>query len=407
MGVYDLYRKRVNSTLTDSEIAQCEMAQQIKDNFKQQPNYHQVYKNLDNSTMYDVLITNGSVKDKSVGYKMLISYPYDTFVFDSGDYVNFTYGGVDTTWLLTSIDKTYLYDTKGRIERCNNDLKWIDQFGNIQSYKCVILDALKEDRVKDNKTIMISDGYIMVEVQENNDTKLIRDNKRFIFNGNAYKVRSVINFVDTNTMTFVMVTDTINNETDDLVNNIANAYGYTYEISINQSDFEQSVGYTSSLSYTLLLNGNESNEAVEWISSNEEIATINNNGEIELLDEGSITFTVRMVNNPSISDSITVTSTAIPSGISENIISPNITEILQEDTQIYTVYNYVDNVQTSDEFTVSLSGALNKYYTFTLIDNNTFSIKSLGYTSTKLNVLCTNNTDVTTVSTQIQLKGLW
>ena len=254
---------------------------------------------------------------------------------------------------------------------------------------------------------MISDGYIMVEVQENNDTKLIRDNKRFIFNGNAYKVRSVINFVDTNTTTFIMVTDTINNETDDLINNIANVYGYTYELSIGQSDFEQSIGYTSSLSYTLLLNGNESNEAVEWISSDESIATINNNGEIDLLTEGEVTFTVRMVNNPSISDSITVTVASIPSGISENIISPNITEILQGDTQVYTVYNYLDNVQTSHEFTISLSGALNKYYTFTLINNNTFSIKSLGYTDTKLNVLCTNNTNATQVSLQIQLKGLW
>jgi hypothetical protein len=407
LGVYDLYRKRVNSTLTDSEIAQCEMTQQIKDNFKGQPNYHQVYKNLDNSVMYDVLITNGNVKDKSVGYKMLVSYPYDDFIFDSGDYVNFNYGGVDSTWLLTSIDRTYLYDVKGRIERCNNELKWIDSFGDLQVYKCVIEYAIREDRVKDNKTVMLPDGYIRVQVQENEYTSLIRDNKRFIFNGNAYKIRSIINYVDSNVVTLVMLTDTINTVADDLINNIANAFGNTYEISINQNNFEQEVGYTGTLSYTLLLNGNESNEDVEWISSDETIATINNDGEIELLSEGNVTFTVRMVSNTNISDSIDILVTDLPSGISKNIISPNVTEILQGETQVYTVYNYLDGVQTADTFAITFSGASSKYYELNVIDDNTFSVTSFGYTDTKLNVLCINDTDATQVGKNIQLKGFW
>jgi len=42
-----------------------------------------------------------------------------------------------------------------------------------------------------------------------------------------------------------------------------------------------------------------------------------------------------------------------------------------------------------------------------IIDGNHFSITSLGYTSTKLLVTCTNTTDATTTSISIQLEGAW
>lgn len=408
MGVYDLYRKQVGSTLTDKQLIECDMTQQIKDNFTKQPNYHQVYRNLETATPYDVLITTGNIKDNSVGYKNLISYPYDTYIFDNGDYIHMTYGGESTTWLLTSLDKPSLYEVKGRIERCNNDLKWIDNYGEVKSYKCVISDVLKEDRFKDSKNITLPDGFISVEVQGNAFTDTLNINKRFLFNGQAWKLRSIMDLVDKNTRTFIMVKDTVNEATDDLINNIADAYEYDYELVINQDDFEQAIGYSSTLSSTLTLNGEVSTEAIEWLSSNITKATINSStGLINLLGLGSVNFTARMVDNISVNDSITVSITATPSGISENIISPNIANVLKDETQIYTVYNYVDNVQSADTFTFVPSGALSRYYTLTSINGNSFSVKSLGYTSTKLTITCTNNTDSSTVTKEISLKGLW
>lgn len=409
MGQYDLYRSRMRGNITNSEIANDDIEQDIKDDFYRQPNYYQVYLNS-GSTLYDVLISSGNTREKTVGYKILTSYPYSTYVFDSGDYITWTYGGESTEWLLTTIDKPNLYSVSSRIKRCNNDLKWIDSNGETQSYKCVIEDKLNDDTLQEKKEIILTRGSIFVTVQSNSDTIQIRDSKRFIFDGNAYKVRSVLNFTDMNTLTFVMDVDMINDEYDDVINNIANTNNYNYSLTVNENDFEQIVGYTDTLSYVLTLDSEEITKDVEWASSDESVATINSStGAIELLSLGSVTFTARMTNNTSVSDSVTVTVVGSLSSTEENRISPNITEIIQGATksQTYTVYNYVDKVASGDTFTITASGASEDYYTLEIVDGNTFTVTSLGYTSTLLTIICTNDTDATTTSINIQLKGLW
>jgi len=408
LGVYDLYRKRMSSSLSDSEVADCEISTDIKSNFTQQPNYRQVYRNDDLATAYDILFANGNVKDKTVGYKQLISYPYDTYVFQKGDYIHMAYGGESTTWLLTTLEATALYDVKGRLEQCNNDMKWIDSNGVLQSYRCVIQDEIKEDRIRDNRYITIPDGYIRVYVQSNSDTSQLKTNQRFIFNGSAYQIRSVINYADTGLIRYIMVKDAENEETDDLINNIADVYSKTYSISIVQDNFEQEVGYTNILDYNLTLNDEVSTADVEWVSSDLNIATINSStGQINLLALGSVTFTARMSENADISDAITVTVVGSLSSLEDNLISPDISSIYQGETQTYTAYNYVDNVASADTFTIVGSGASTDNYTLTIIDGNSFSVKSLGYDATALTITCTNDTDASTVVKQIGLKGLW
>ena len=408
MGFYDLYRATTFSTSSDKAIVEGDIVQNIKDNFHSQPNYHQVYKNMVTATPYDVLISVGNVKDKEVGYKTLISYPYDTYVFDNGDYVDFDYGNENSTWLITSLDKFSLYEVKGRIERCNNDLKWVDSNGVIQSYKCIVTAGIREDRSRENKNIVTPDGFIDVRVQYNADTDQVTSNNRFLFNGKAFRVRSVSDLTDNNIITLTMVKDVINLDMDDVANNIANAYDYNYSISIIQDDFEQLVGYSATLTNTLTLNGDENSSAVEWVSSDTNIATINeSSGLINLVSTGSVVFTARMVDNPAVSDSITVDVVGALSGVSENIISPNVTEVLRGNTQVYTVYNYVDNVQTADTFTITASGASSDKYTLSIIDGNSFSITGNDYSSTLLDVLCTNDNDSSTKTINIKLKGLW
>jgi hypothetical protein len=398
----------MNSSKTDSEVAECEISSNIKLNFTQQPNYRQVYKNLDYSTTYDILFANGNVKDKTVGYKQLISYPYDDYMFSKGDYIHMTYGGELTTWLLITLDTTALYDVKGRIEQCNNTMKWQDSNGVTMSYPCVIQDEIREDRIRGNKTITLPDGYITVYVQENEHTGNLKINKRFIFNGTAYEIRSLINYADTGLIRFIMVKDTENSETDDLVNNIADVNESSYTITILEDSFDQEVGYTSTLNYNLSLNGEVSTKDVEWISSDDSIATINSStGAIELLSLGSVTFTVRMTDNTDVSDNISINVVGSLPSTDDNIISPDISNIFQGETQTYNVYNYTDNVQTADTFTIVASGADSDKYTLTIIDGNSFSVKSLGYSSDILTITCTNNIDASVVIGQIKLKGLW
>jgi len=408
LGVYDLYRARMNSSITDSEVADCEISSNIKEYFDQQPNYRQVYKNFEYTTTYDILFADGNVADKTVGYKRLISYPYDTYSFSKGDYIHVTYGGETTTWLLTTLDLTSLYNVNGRLEQCNNTLKWRDSNDKLRSYPCVIQDEIREDRTKSNKMITLPDGYVNVYVQNNVYTQELTVNKRFIFNGSAYQIRSIVNYADTGLIKYVMLKDTDNSELDDLTNNIANSDELTYFIDVIETDFEQEVGYTSTLNYTLTLNDESSDADVEWISSDENVGTINSStGVINLLTLGSVTFTARMTDNTDVSASVAVTVVGSLSSVDSNIISPEINNVFQNETQIYTVYNYTDNVQTADTFTIVGSGADADKYTLTVISGNSFSVKSLEYSSTDLTVTCTNDVDATVVTKDITLKGLW
>ena len=408
MGVYDLYRARTQCSTSESTLKQDGMEQQIKDNFESQPNYHQVYLNTDLATLYKVLIAKGNTKDKVVGYKILTSYPYDTYVFDSGDYITWTYGGETSVWLLTSIDKTYLYNVNARIRRCNNDLKWIDSNGEIPSYKCVVYDEI-EVSIKDDEKLMIAEGSILVEAQSNSDTLLINENQRFIFNGKAYKTSQVINIFDNNIIRLIMELDVVNDDLDDLANNIANVNSYDYQININEESFEQIVGYTDTLTYNLTLDNEDVAKDTEWVSSDESIATIDNNGNIQLLAVGTVTFTVRMADNTDVSDTLTITVVGTLPSTESNQILPNVTNILQGDTQIYTVCKYVDNVANSDTFTITVNDITDAsyYYTLNIIDGNTFCVTSLRYLPTDLIVTCTNDNDATTTSITINLKGLW
>jgi hypothetical protein len=378
----------------------------MEDVFENSANYNLVYKNFDYATTYKTLIMNYNSERDSVGVKKLVSYPYATVRFEIGDYIHWTYGGSQKTWLMTSLDKQFTYNVNGRMERCVNNLKWIDSYGKTVSYPCVMDDKLNETTFDFKAPMYYAPGTIFVIVQKNVDTNTLKVNDRFIFDGQAFKIQGVNNFIDGNTIKFSMFKDIIADD-DDLVNGIANATTNTYTLSINQNNFQQIVGYTSTLTATLKLNGEVVTEGLTWSSSNVSKATINSGGVFALLATGSATFTCSMTGNASVVDTVTVTIAASPSTVKENRINPQVTSILQNNTQVYTVYQYVNNVKSSSAFTFAVSGANSSKYAFTTINGNGFSVKSLGYHATKLTVTCTNVSDSSTATIEIQLKGLF
>lgn len=195
----------------------------IKQDFKTNLSYFPVTKNLDMSKTYDAWIYDGNREDKILGNKQFLSYPYDTLQFDIGDYVGFQYGDNYENWLITSIDKSRLWNVTGKIDRCVADLKWVDKDGKVQSYPCVVKEATRVTP-DFNKLVITQQGYISVIVQENVDTDLLKINNRFLFgipnNYTAFRVDLINNFTKTRSITLNMRVDTIAAE-DDLVNGIA------------------------------------------------------------------------------------------------------------------------------------------------------------------------------------------
>jgi hypothetical protein len=399
------------SELTDSQVNTNDIVWQIKEDFYQHPNYYSIYKNSTPSVNYDVLIQSGDTKDKNVPYKLLTSYPYDTFSFDTGDYIHWTYGGVSSTWLMFALDKQYLHACTGRIYKCNNNLKWVDDNGITRNYPCVVGYGIRESRTDERKNIVIPDGIIVVTVQSNTYTQSIIHSDRFLLgtNGeyNAYRVNAIQNITDENLIEFTMFYEALS-ANDDIVNGIADKYENSYTVEILQPSISQVAGYTGTLTATVKRNGIVVTEGVTWSSSNVAKVSINNSGNYTLVAIGSAIITCAITNQPTITDTVTLTVVANLPVTKQVVISPDVTSIKQNVEQTYTVYKYTDNVVNVDTFTFTASGVTDtSYYTLTTINGNSFKVKCLKYNVTPLVITCVSAVDATTKTISINLKSLW
>ncbi len=211
------------------------ITEQLKSSFEESPDYVQVYKNYDFEKLYKTRIFEGNEKDKKLGYKFLQSYPYDLPQFKIGDYVHWKYDHINlSTWLMISLDTQHLYDVRGRIMLCNNYLRWIDNTGKVISYECVFEDTLTYASFKyGDAGVVQPNGTIVVLVPQNDDTRSVYKNQRFLFNGVPYVVNNFIRSVNTNFLEIYMF-ETQLLDKDDVKNNIA-YNGVEQEINLDTS----------------------------------------------------------------------------------------------------------------------------------------------------------------------------
>ncbi len=118
--------------------------EKVRESFFRNPQFQTVYKNFNYDEPLWVWIGEGDYDYKQVGYQKMFSYPYDEYKFDIGDYITCIYNDIETTWLITSISKNQKYNVIAHIEKTNNSLKWIDDYGKLISYRCVVDDKYLE-----------------------------------------------------------------------------------------------------------------------------------------------------------------------------------------------------------------------------------------------------------------------
>jgi hypothetical protein len=115
-----------------------------------------------------------------------------------------------------------------------------------------------------------------------------------------------------------------------------------------------------------------------------------------------------MTNNPLITDTITINVVASTTPVTETMISPNETYLIQSDpATVYTVYKLINNVQQADTFTITTSGVATAKYECVVISGNSFSVRNIEQDDNVLTVLCTNNVDASTKTISIVLGGLY
>lgn len=197
----------------------------IVDGFEMSPSYEVVYKNYDMTKPLKSWISEGNKKDKIVGFKDFISYPYEDIKFKVGDFVSWRYRKGDpnlSVWLIESFDEQQYFNARGRILECNQKVKWRKSDKTVESVDCVLMDSMtyvnflgqgKDGLVEPN-------GSIVIMTQNNATTNYIQKNRRFIFGENVYMVKQTFRAVNNNFLR-VFLSEVPQQDEDDFVNQIA------------------------------------------------------------------------------------------------------------------------------------------------------------------------------------------
>ena len=278
----------------------------------------------------------------------------------------------NSVWITTNTDN-YHYNTQSAIiRRCNNTLNLINSNGCIIREPCIVGYSIKYANIYYNTSVEIPQGTIVVTAQNNDITQGININDRFILDNQAFKIKSVKDYLRSNTtigesvplIEFEMYVDAISPD----------------------DDFELCIANMSR--YKGIYKPYE---------------------EVKPSDKATSLVGEAIVGTSVVGESET--------NIGAIVIEPYPVKLYQGEQQTYTcsAYGYVTSCGCRDsydyeepidvEFVFSTSGANPNRYKFEVIDGNTFSVMCLGKSTVPLVVTCSGGGVSKQVT--IDLRGLY
>lgn len=364
-----------------------------------------------------------SVISPSTGQKL--GDDFKNFIFSNSEpsvFVGELFKWKNNYWIATNTNTYESVSNNCVVRRCNNMLKWIDKNGNILSEPCIMIETIKQSNDYSGDKLTTVSGFTGLFCQRNENTNKIVSNQRFLFgtkeNRKAFRVfgdgvKNFLNSVTDDDTSPSVIELTIGGsyvypDIDDLVNGIPNRYLDSYTININDVDFDELVGYTKQLTATVKRGDDIVLEApVKWETSNENVISVTLDGVIELIGLGTATITCTLGDNGLITDTILITSTSSKTNKYEIKINPNILEINEGLTEIFTINLYENDIKILDTFEFTILGTVpSNQYLFTPIDGNSFSIKNKeAYFVSPLIIRCVSG--IHSQDIQISLKGAW
>jgi hypothetical protein len=151
----------------------------VKEGFTTNLYYKLVHKNLDENSNYHVWIFDGNNKEKKI--KKFQSYPYPAVQFKSGDYISYTDdSGNYQIWLIIDLDQTNEWEVTGEVRQCVYELKWQNASGDIIHRWCTIDTYSVGDGLQVTDVIRALDGTFKIKLPFDNETKLLKEDKRFL-----------------------------------------------------------------------------------------------------------------------------------------------------------------------------------------------------------------------------------
>lgn len=255
----------------------------------------------------------------------------------------------DNNWLIyNEIAESRHSKYKGIMRKCNHEIKFI-LGGVIRSFPSIV--SAKTHGV-DYGTVNMAEGKIMVTMQDNQLTRLIELNKRFILaNAQPYKIvgidRTMVGLV-----TFTADLDAIK-VNDDLENGIAN----TDQIDVYHIEVESTMiineGSSQQLNFTMYKNRDIISFPVTFASSDESVVTIEETGLITAHSEGTATITITKADDEDVFAKVNITVEA--NVIVYSIIVSGNPSIRVNQSLVYSAKVLENGIETNEIVTWSIS----------------------------------------------------
>ena len=323
-----------------------------------------------------------------------------------------------SVWLAYNPDNISSTVANSIFRRCNAVWNHLDFFGNVVSEPIVVEPERANASTPDvQNSQRISTGYYNVICQYNDFTRQINDNTRLVLGSKTYGVTGYGDFSQEFTgdystvhvLNFTIRVETKNEETDDMVNHVAEGLTFDWKAMISGLD---TLTIGKSFNYTVISyrNGVElplsgENAPVYTLSVDDTSIASVADSIVTAIAEGTVTITATLTQNPSITDTKTIT---VISAIGARTVRFR-TEI-PESAQPFTtftvlggIYNPDGTLRTSDFVDWTLSGADENAYSYT-IDHNLLTVNVYGYSETPLTITASKDALVP-ISANVQLCG--
>lgn len=305
------------------------------------------------------------------------------------------------SWLVLSevAQKRYTY-YRSEIRKCNFTVNFvIDEL--VKPMACII-DSVTTDKLT-NRLFEMPDGKMVITLPNNDLTEKIEVNHRIVKFNTAWRVYGH-DFTEDGLIK-LFVERQLPSEKDDMVNEIPDGLDLNYAIIINNSETELAPGATLQINAVVTLNSRVADKPLSFAVDNEELATIDSNGLLTAIDEGNVTITATMADNPTIMATIIVTITDTPASVTELVINgPD--SIIKGKTGEFTVTKLVNGIEQPCDVDFYLTGdnLPASAFTLTKVTNNVCTIKC---NEVLYHVTLTATEDELTAGKAITLKGLF
>lgn len=357
---------------------------------------------------------------------IILGDDYKTFIF-APDFPVEPYYGMKfrwkgSYWLVINTNTYASMTVTAEVRRCNNVLRFFDANGQKVYEPCIMDYTLRFANNEDTMDIIVGNGEQKVWCQRNKNTVTIKANDRFLFGTPEQRVafrlygggtKNYMNGVtmDDNSPTiteFYIDHYEINPLFDDIENGFANAY--LNEVTINIGDTINALNINESevLEATAYKGSKELTEAnIVWSTSDEAVVEIVDNiATAKALGDVVLTATIEGTD---ITSSVNISVVEEPTeDVYELIVDPNITYVLQNKSQQFSVNLYKNGIKQADEvtFTDLSTGIPSGKYVITGGDNNTFTLTNQGmYMGSPVIVRCSCGDY--SVELSIKLRGLY